>query len=390
MPKNTRQEFKDARKEYGLYWYVILWRILRPILVFLTSLLIIIGILNGTYRYLQQNYFDPVDKNDAAKINFTVKSGASLAMVSNELKQQGLVRSSHVFKYYSDFQGLGQKIQAGDYVLSKSMTLNEIANTLSSGDGKPITYRITIIPGQSIEDIAQMLFAQKVIVNKEEFLALCRDGEEFKNYYFLDELFKSGQSGKRKYLLEGYLSPNTYEIFTTADAKSIISKLLSQTDTVFSEVYYNRASELNISVDEVLTLASIIEKEAKTDDFTKVSAIFHNRLRQNMKLQSDVTVHYVSNVRRMALTKEDISINSPYNTYRVKGLPVGPICSPSPNAIYAALFPDEQFIHENYLYFCSKDPESGELHFSKTLKEHEQAVAQYAPLWEAFDKSRGL
>ena len=85
MPKNTRQEFKDARKEYGLYWYVILWRILRPILVFLTSLLIIIGILNGTYRYLQQNYFDPVDKNDAAKINFTVKSGASLAVVSNEL-----------------------------------------------------------------------------------------------------------------------------------------------------------------------------------------------------------------------------------------------------------------------------------------------------------------
>lgn len=390
MPKITNQDYKNTRHEYGLYWYVILWRFFRPVLIFLSSLIIIIGLIGTAFSYVRKNYFDPVDKNNTAEIHFTVKSGASLTSVSKELQAQGLIRNSHIFKYFSDFQGLGQKIQAGDYILSKSMTLNEIANTLSSGDGKPITYRITIIPGQTVEDIANTLAEEKVIVNKDEFIALCRDGSEFMNYYFLDELLKSNQTKDRKYLLEGYLAPNTYEIYTSTDAKGIISKLLSQTDTVFSEVYFNRANELNITIDEVLTLASIIEKEAKTNDFAKVSAVFHNRLHQNMKLQSDVTIHYVSNVRRMALTKDDINIKSPYNTYQVNGLPVGPICNPSPNAIYAALFPDEQFIRENYLFFCSKDPESGELHFSRTLKEHEQAVAQYAPLWDAFDKSRGL
>ena len=143
-------------------------------------------------------------------------------------------------------------------------------------------------------------------------------------------------------------------------------------------------------MDEVLTLASIIEKEAKKQDFTKVSAIFHNRLRQGMKLESDVTIHYTTNIRRMHLKKEDINVNSPYNTYKIKGLPVGPICSPSSDAIYAALFPDEEFIKENYLFFCSKDPSTGELHFSKTLQEHEKAIEQYAPLWDSFDKSRGM
>ena len=109
-----------------------------------------------------------------------------------------------------------------------------------------------------------------------------------------------------------------------------------------------------------------------------------------MKLESDVTIHYTTNIRRMHLNKEDINVNSPYNTYKIKGLPVGPICSPSSDAIYAALFPDEEFIKENYLFFCSKDPATGELHFSKTLKEHQKAVEQYAPLWDSFDKSRGL
>ena len=295
-----------------------------------------------------------------------------------------------MFKYYSDFLGLGQKIQAGEYELSKSMTLKQIANELSSGDGKSITRRITIIPGSTVEDIANQLAKERVIENAEVFLALCKDAKEFKNYYFIDDIFSKNLAGNRKYVLEGYLSPNTYEIYTNATAKDIISKLLTQTDIVFSDIYHNRAEELNISMDEVLTLASIIEKEAKKQDFAKVSAIFHNRLRQGMKLESDVTIHYTTNIRRMHLKKEDINVNSPYNTYKIKGLPVGPICSPSSDAIYAALFPDEEFIKENYLFFCSKDPATGELHFSKTLKEHQKAVEQYAPLWDSFDKSRGM
>lgn len=109
-----------------------------------------------------------------------------------------------------------------------------------------------------------------------------------------------------------------------------------------------------------------------------------------MKLQSDVTIHYITGVRRMALTSSDLNLQSPYNTYLHEGLPVGPICNPSAAAIRAALYPDETYIAENYLYFCAKNPESGELYFSKTLQEHEQAVAIYRPLWQQYDQEQGI
>jgi len=103
-----------------------------------------------------------------------------------------------------------------------------------------------------------------------------------------------------------------------------------------------------------------------------------------------VTIHYVTGVRRMALRASDLAIDSPYNTYLYEGLPLGPICNPSAEAIQAALYPDEMFLAERYLYFCSKDPQTGELYFSKTLQEHEAAVAVYAPLWQVYDQGRGL
>ena len=142
-------------------------------------------------------------------------------------------------------------------------------------------------------------------------------------------------------------------------------------------------------MDEVMTLASMIEKEAKTADFKKVSAIFHNRLNTGMTLGSDVTIKYVTGTNRMSLNSEDLKVNSRYNTYTYAGLPIGPICNPSKAAIEAALYPDESFVAEKYLYFCSKDPDTGELYFSKTLAEHEAAVKIYAPLWQAYDEKTG-
>ena len=147
---------------------------------------------------------------------------------------------------------------------------------------------------------------------------------------------------------------------------------------------------MGMSMDQVLTLASLIEKEAKEQDFPRVSAVFHNRLKAGMKLESDVTVHYITGVRKMALTDEDLNRADAYNTYVNKGLPPGPICNPSPAAIKAALYPDTQMVAEKYLYFCAKEPESGELYFSRTLEEHERAVGVYAPLWKLYDQSRGI
>ena len=286
--------------------------------------------------------------------------------------------------------GKGQRIQAGEYVLSKSMDMMQIMNQLTLGDGKPNTARITIIPGWTIEDIAAQLYKDGVIKSEEEFLSLCKTGDAYKDYYYIADVLNTANVSQRKYVLEGYLSPNTYEIYTSSTADDIIKKLIAQTEAAYPASYHERAEELGFTMDQVITLASMIEKEAKTADFSKVSAVFHNRLAQNMTMGSDVTIKYYLNSKKMALSDDELKVNTGYNTYQNKGLPVGPICNPSSDAIVAALYPDEQYRQQGYLYFCSKDPDSGELHFSKTLEEHNAAVSMYRPLWIEYDKSRGI
>lgn len=383
------ETLRDERR-YGFYWYSGLWRILRPILVFAGALLIVFGLVAGAWQSIEDNFLSPVNPADETEIAFSVENGNSLTRVANNLKKQELIKNSTVFKYYCDFAGLGQKIQAGDYLIKRSMDMFEIADLLTTGDGQPITTDITIIPGTTIETIAADLKNKGIFKDESEFLNICRTGEGVQDYYFIADALKTVDTSSRKYLLEGYLAPNTYEIYTDATPISIIKKLLSQTDKVFSSDWQSRAQELEMTMDQVITLASMIEKEAKKADFAKVSAVFHNRLKDGMKLQSDPTIHYVTGERRMSLRSSDLAVESPYNTYRVTGLPAGPICNPSPEAINAALYPDESYVAEKYLYFCSTDPSTGTLHFSRTLEEHERAVEIYAPLWQAYDAERGL
>ena len=386
---DTYQSVRDER-EYGPYWYHLLWRIIRPLLVFAASLLVVIGVVATVWNKLYDEYLAPPDAANQAETLFQVQSGQSLTRVANNLEAAGLIRNRTAFKYYCDFAGMGQKIQAGSYMLAPSMTMQEIAEQLTTGDGNPIVRNITLIPGWTIEDFAAKLVEDGVLADSAEFLSLCRSGTAFTDYYYIADVLATRNAAQRKYVLEGYLSPNTYEVYVTATAEDIIRKLLSQTDRVYPAEYQTRAEELGMSMDEIITLASLIQKEAKDSDFAKTSAVFHNRLKKGMKLQSDVTIHYVTGVRKMSLTNADLALSSPYNTYQVTGLPLGPVCNPSRAAIQAALYPDETFIAENYLYFCAKDPESGELHFSRTLQEHEQAVSIYAPLWKEYDAQRGI
>ena len=141
-----------------------------------------------------------------------------------------------------------------------------------------------------------------------------------------------------------------------------------------------------MTMDEVLALASMIEKEGKSSTFDKVSAVFHNRLKTGATLGSDVTVQYALGVKKLVLSGEELNVESAYNTYKYKGLPVGSICNPGGSAIDAALYPDEQTMEDGYLYFTLTDPETGELMFSKTLEEHEAIAAEYRDLWKAYDE----
>ncbi len=397
MAKKKKRPLRDAEereliesRRYGFFWYDWIWRVLRPILVFVCSFVIICGLVYTGWQKVDEMFFAPTDSQNQEVVSFSVKSGSSLSAVSKNLEAAGLIHNHTVFKYMADFMGMGQKIQSGDYELTRAMSATEILDQLISGDGKPLTMKITIIPGWTVEDVANYLVEIKVLSSADEFLSLCKSGEAYNGYYFIEEVMKTGTVSQRKYALEGYLSPNTYEIYTSSSADTLIKRLLTQTEAAYLSGYDERAQELGLTMDEVFTLASMIEKEAKTSDFAKVSAVFHNRLKAGMTLGSDVTVKYVSGSQKMSLNDSDLAVDSPYNTYTHKGLPVGPICNPSMDAVVAALYPDEQYVAQKYLYFCSAEPESGKLVFSKTLEEHNKAVSYYRQYWEEYDKSRGL
>lgn len=397
MAKKKKRPLRDAEereliesRRYGFFWYDWIWRVLRPILVFVCSFVIICGLVYTGWQKVDEMFFAPTDSQNQEVVSFSVKSGSSLSAVSKNLEAAGLIHNHTVFKYMADFMGMGQKIQSGDYELTRAMSATEILDQLISGDGKPLTMKITIIPGWTVEDVANYLVEIKVLSSADEFLSLCKSGEAYNGYYFIEEVMKTGTVSRRKYALEGYLSPNTYEIYTSSSADTLIKRLLTQTEAAYLSGYDERAQELGLTMDQVFTLASMIEKEAKTSDFAKVSAVFHNRLKAGMTLGSDVTVKYASGSQKMSLNDSDLAVDSPYNTYTHKGLPVGPICNPSMDAVVAALYPDEQYVAQKYLYFCSAEPESGKLVFSKTLEEHNKAVSYYRQYWEEYDKSRGL
>lgn len=385
----TYRSIRNERRE-GVYWYSVLWGILRPVMVAAAVLVLAAGICLTVWNKLYGEFAAPVDEKNSADYPFEITSGESLNRVAANLEEAGLIRNRTVFKYYCDFAGMGQKIQVGSYTLRKDMTIAEIADQLTSGDGNPLVRNITLIPGETIEEFAAKLVKNGVLEKRDHFLELCRTGEAFSEYYYIADVLKGGSAPQRKYVLEGYLAPNTYEVYTSATEEDIIRKLLSQTEAVFPEEYQTQAEAMNMTMDQVLTMASLIEKEAKEQDFPRVSAVFHNRLKAGMKLESDVTIHYITGVRKMSLDDGDLRMADAYNTYVNKGLPPGPICNPSPAAIRAALYPDAAMVAENYLFFCAKEPESGELYFARTLEEHEKAVAVYAPLWKLYDQTRGI
>ena len=288
--KYTYRSMREERK-YGLYWYSGLWMILRPILVGLTVLVLVIGIGMTVWGKLYGSFLAPVDQEDPQEYTFEVGSGESLNRVATNLEDAGLIRNRSVFKYYCDFAGMSQKIQVGSYAIRKDMAMTEIADLLTTGDGNPLVRNITLIPGETVEDFAARMVKNGVFESADTFLAACRDGKAYREYYYIQDVLTSGQPEKRKYVLEGYLSPNTYEVYVSATEDDIIRKLLSQTEAVFTVENQERAEELDMTMDQVLTLASLIEKEAKESDFARVSAVFHNRLKEGMKLESDVTIH---------------------------------------------------------------------------------------------------
>jgi len=294
--------------------------------------------------------------SDQRWVEVRIPEGASYAQGLNILKENGIIKYPSIYLILARIAGVDRSLMAGYYSMSPSMSPLEIFDHLIKG--KTIQYTITIPEGATLEDIREIFRGTGLI--DDESWQLVYDRE------FLDSLDVHAPS------LEGYIYPDTYKFPKGMDPRIIFRIMVQRMREVFDERLRKRAEELGMTENEVLTLASIIEKEAIHDaERPLISAVFHNRLKKNMRLQADPTVLYGIKDRWIRIRYRDLRRKTPYNTYVIKGLPPGPIASPGIKSIRAALYPADV----DYLYFVSKN--NGWHHFSRTAEEHLEAVIKY-------------
>ncbi|MGI6733138.1 MAG: endolytic transglycosylase MltG [Anaerovoracaceae bacterium] len=303
----------------------------------------------------------PYDPGNTETVLVTVPRGTSTSGIGEILESHGLISNSSVFRLKTKLAGYDGKYRAGEYYLSPGMSMDEIIEHLLAG--RDSTTRFTIPEGYDLKRVADALESQGLI-DREAFFREIREGEF--DYWFLSGLEKGDNR------LEGYLYPETYEIFVNATEHEIIDKMLSQFNKVFTEKHIQRLEELELDLREVMILASIIEREAVvSEDRPVIAGVFYRRLEIGMPLQSCATVQYILGEQKPVLSIADTQIQSPYNTYIIKGLPPTPICSPGIESINAALWPEET----DYLYFLAKG--DGSHVFSVTYEEHLRNKAKY-------------
>ena len=284
-----------------------------------------------------------------------IKPGTGAWKISKILKKNDIVTNAPMFMVLAMIRQKAKNLRAGTYRFDGNHYPDEILKMLFAGDY--IKYRLTIKEGYNIFDIAERLRSEKIYFSKEDFIriALSKD---------TTEIF-----GVNAPSMEGFLYPDTYEIIPHMTPNEIIDRMVSRFKEKYSPEMKLRASQIGFTELQVLTLASMIEKEAQSNDEKAIiSSVFHNRLRVGMKLQSDPTAIYGLQGFRREIEPEDLRRDTPYNTYLCSGLPPGPICSPSKSSIKAALWPDDT----RYLFFVSKG--NGRHVFSRTFSEHSLGI----------------
>jgi len=287
-----------------------------------------------------------------------IPKGSTFREVVRVLDEEGLLRSPSRFYVMARIVGVAGRVKAGEYALSTSMIPPVILHKLVTGD--VVKYRVTIPEGYSIRQIALRLEGEGIINGEEEFVQTA---------FSSDLASRMGIAGAS---VEGYLFPDTYLFSKGTTPEEVIQTMVGRFKRVYGPDFARRAAELDMTEREVVTLASIIEKETGVpDERPLISAVFHNRLKRGIPLCSDPTVIYGIADFDGNLRKRDLERRTPYNTYLIQGLPPGPIANPGRSSLVAALYPAPV----NYLYFVSRN--DGSHHFSATLKEHNQAVWRY-------------
>lgn len=349
--------------------------IIKKIMKYFMIALLVIVLVGGffTWNYIKGET-QPVDTAQTELVSFEIEQGASVKDVSKALQDEGFIRNSKLFNFYLKFKNVSG-FKSGLYHVSKSMTLDEIIAELS-GQGKDKDQNATkvlIREGEQLTEIAKEV-EKSTKYSAEDFMAKVQD-EDFLRYLvqkFPKLLTQSYNGYQVKYVLEGYLYPATYDMNDSKTLQMLITEMVAKTDEVMSK-YYDKILASDYTLQEIMAMASLIEKEGtKLEDRKKISSVFHNRIKENMMLQTDVSVQYALGEHKEALSLEDLEVDSPYNLYKNYGVGPGPYNSPSEDAIVAAMEPADT----EYLYFLA-DIHTKEIYYAKTYEEHLELKAKY-------------
>ena len=316
--------------------------------------IIILALLLFLVILLSDVLSDRVGRKNGDEVVITVEQGESFRSVTEKLCDAGVVKYELLFRRYAAGKGADVNLKAGNHNMYKKMGYKSAVRELTrEGEGNTVLF--TFAEGFEIKQIAKSL-SEKFDFSERDFI---KAADKRYDAMYLKDL------PARDNITEGYLFPDTYEFYRDASAEDVVKKLLSGFENAWTDELEARRIELSMSLDEVVTLASIIEREAGSmAEMGKVSSVFHNRLKIGMALQSCATVQYILPERKDVLSVSDTKIDSPYNTYINQGLPKGPIANPGIAAIKAALYPEDT----DYYYF--KLNSDGVTVFSKTLSEH--------------------
>ncbi|MBQ1793712.1 MAG: endolytic transglycosylase MltG [Peptostreptococcaceae bacterium] len=330
------------------------WKIIGITIVLL--ILLVVG-----YIYIQ---IGPYNKNSKKDILVEIPNGATLTKVSSILEENKLIKNKVLFKVVSKFKEDNNGVKAGKYLLSQKYSNSEILDILISGKTYNDGIKVTIPEGSTYKEVIKYL-TNKKIGKAEVYEELINNPKEFYDKYkFLDE--------KDITTLEGFLYPDTYYFEKDMSEKDVISAMLKRFSEVYTPELKEKQKKMGLTLQQVINMASIIEKEAVKDvDRPKIAGVFYNRLEIGMPLQSDATIHYIFDERKHIVSYSDLKIDSPYNSYLNKGLPPTPISNPGIKSIEAALEPEDN----DYLYFVATV--DGGNNYSKTYDEHLKYVKEY-------------
>ncbi|MEX0668445.1 MAG: endolytic transglycosylase MltG [Candidatus Saccharimonadales bacterium] len=321
----------------------------KGLIVLVVILVLLLGSLAWSYYWYNSSQA-PVSGSQE-DIYISIESGMSSVQIANLLENEGVIRSSLAFRLQARLMGVSHQIQAGFYSLSPDQTLEEVIEILTSG---AIAQMIVRIPSGSIIDTVVDTLSNAGFSGGEVRAALTA------SYDY--QILRDKPAGAS---LEGYLFPDTYHAAGNATAEEVIEMILANTEEKITQDIIDRWAEMGLNIHQGLTLASIVHKESPTEDMPAIAGVFWNRLNSGMKLQSDATVNYALGTSNLQPSIADTEINHPYNTYRIDGLPPGPVGNPELVAITASANP----IDHDWYFFLHRP--SGETVFSTTFEEHD-------------------